>query len=222
MPLDIFFLPGLFGDPPPQSSFKLAWEDPIIRQHQSFHSLITYLEAKIPTDSWIIGYSFGGRVAQAWAAAHPTRQSRIILASTHPGLRSHQEQEQRLLADQKWASRFCSQEPWETLLNDWYHQPPLRHTTSANPLPCHKDPQLRSFRETRAHLLTHFSLGAQPLRHERAPLSSLWMVGQRDPLYQQYCQDLNPWIVTDAGHRLFWDQPERAEQMIFDWIKQHP
>lgn len=78
-------------------------------------------ENKIQTPLRAVGYSQGGRLLlQAFALA-PERFESLVLISSHPGLQSFQEKEQRLSHDRKWAQDFRTLD-WSTLQSTWNSQ----------------------------------------------------------------------------------------------------
>jgi len=78
-------------------------------------------EMKIQTPLRAVGYSQGGRLLlQAFALA-PEKFESLVLISSHPGLQSFQEKEQRLVHDRKWAHDFRSLD-WISLQAKWNSQ----------------------------------------------------------------------------------------------------
>ncbi|MBQ0137795.1 MAG: 2-succinyl-6-hydroxy-2,4-cyclohexadiene-1-carboxylate synthase [Kurthia sp.] len=66
----------------------------------------------------LIGYSMGGRVALAYALAHPQRISTLILESSSPGLEDLQDREARMESDHLLAARIQS-EGVEVFVDYW-------------------------------------------------------------------------------------------------------
>ncbi len=70
----------------------------------------------------LIGYSLGGRIALDYARTqNDTRIQALLLESSHSGLVSEDEKEQRYKHDLKWAKRFATQSVIDSLY-EWYEQ----------------------------------------------------------------------------------------------------
>ena len=89
----------------------------------------------------LLGYSLGGRLALQAMTARPFLWKAAILVSTHPGLASENEREERLETDHRWASR-ARVEDWAEFLESWNRQPVL-----ASSMPSAAQVSLESRRE---------------------------------------------------------------------------
>lgn len=151
----------------------------------------------------ILGYSLGGRLALHVLLDDPTLWSGGILISTHPGLDSDEERQQRLMRDKVWAERFL-RDPWELLMKDWEGQPIFKEETSRF---LRKEGDYQ--REDLAKWLTSFSLGVQEnLRRsiEKLPVPLTWMTGEHDQAFtalaKSVCEHhaLSKHVVVPGGH----------------------
>lgn len=81
------------------------------------------------TESHLIGYSMGGRLALRLALHYPQLFCRVILESTSPGLASASARRERRQQDKQLAIRLETSN-FEQFLREWYEQPlfgNLRH-----------------------------------------------------------------------------------------------
>ena len=87
------------------------------------HKLIKQIISKLNIEAYsFIGYSMGGRIALDYARTQKdSRLKHLFLESTHNGLISQTEKEQRFIHDAQWAKRFAT-EPLHETLSAWYDQ----------------------------------------------------------------------------------------------------
>jgi len=83
------------------------------------------------SQSALLGYSMGGRVALNLALSNPEYFSKVILESATPGIPDAADREARRAADEKLAKKLESV-PLEVFLKDWY-QIPLFATLREHP-----------------------------------------------------------------------------------------
>lgn len=69
----------------------------------------------------LVGYSLGGRLAIRFAMRYPERIRSLTLLSSHYGLKTEEEKQKRLKADQAWALKFRT-EPFGKIIEQWYSQ----------------------------------------------------------------------------------------------------
>jgi 2-succinyl-6-hydroxy-2,4-cyclohexadiene-1-carboxylate synthase len=168
----------------------------------------------------LMGYSLGGRLALHALLDNPTLWQRAILISANPGLKTHQERQERLEADEQWARRFETA-PWDDLMADWNRQAifqegffPKRSQEEAN------RPEL-------ARQLRDWSMGHQAdLREAIASLPHplLWIAGEKDRKYVQSTQALSfhhpkskIWIAPGVSHRVLWEATDELRGIINTW-----
>ncbi|HEY5259589.1 MAG TPA: hypothetical protein VIJ46_03000, partial [Rhabdochlamydiaceae bacterium] len=101
------FLHGFLGSPQ-------DWEG-VIRHLPEYTCEALSYPFEIPSNSILIGYSMGGRIALQ------SSQPKILL-STHPGLQTPEKKAQRLKHDGEWI-RMLEQGSLENFLKAWYSQP---------------------------------------------------------------------------------------------------
>ncbi len=77
------------------------------------------LRAALGVKRWsLLGYSMGGRLALALAAAQPASAVRLVLESSSPGLRTEREREERRRSDWALAQRILGM-PIERFVDEW-------------------------------------------------------------------------------------------------------
>lgn len=158
-----------------------------------------------------IGYSQGGRLLLSAFALQPERFDKLVLISSHPGLQSTQEREERLKSDRKWALNFREME-WSLLTQLWDSQSVFKQ----GPVP-KRDPQ-NFDREKLALCLENWSLAHQPdYREVMASQSRIEVIlGEDDEKYVQLYAALKVKIhkVKGAAHRVPLDQPIRLTETL--------
>ncbi len=173
--------------------------------------------------SVLMGYSMGGRLALHAILQDPTLWQGSIIISADPGLTSKSARVQQLQKDRIWAQRFLT-DPGETVWRDWDAMPIFGG---------HSHPQRRDEHEfskgSIAHLFEAFSKGHQAdLRPRLQQLQTppiLYLSGEQDPKYTNIGQQLahqcpivTHQIISQAAHRVPWDQPELFQQAVAHFI----
>ena len=161
----------------------------------------------------LVGYSMGGRLALHALLADPGMWARAVLVSAHTGLAIPEERETRLTNDRVWAEKV-RELPWEGFLAEWNAQPVFEGTMGA--LAGRADLETR--RAAVATAFDEWSLGRQDdllPALGRLDFPVTWVVGERDVRFVSIARTAvenlpqgRLEIVSDAGHRVPWDQPE--------------
>lgn len=156
----------------------------------------------------LMGYSLGGRLSLHALIDSPDVWQGAIIISSHPGLVTNEEKEERLKLDPYWEKLVASAE-WNVLLSTWNQQPIFTPQTST--------PRFEKdfSRETLCKVLKKWSLSQQDnLRAhiEKLTMPILWIVGANDKKYVDITRDIhlqNPlsdiWIAPHASHRVPWE-----------------
>ena len=156
-------------------------------------------------DSWLWGYSMGGRILLNWVLSQKLRPRGIVLLSGGLGLKHEAERFARIAEDERWAERFESDSNWDWVLADWTRQPIF--------LGDKQEPSVQIGRRMAyGHALRAWSLGGQEnyrsRLHELA-CPVLAFSGKLDPKYKLICEDLVRLApqarhveIQGAGHRL--------------------
>lgn len=95
------------------------WE--LLDGEPSLETLAQKIAPHITDNTVALGYSLGGRALLHLPVEAHHRLRALVLISSHFGLSSEAEKNQRLKADQIWADRFCT-EPWPQLMIGWNNQ----------------------------------------------------------------------------------------------------
>jgi len=168
---------------------------------------------QIPTDSILIGYSMGGRIALR------TSQPKILL-STHPGLQTSQQKAQRLQQDQQWIQKL-EQDPLDQFLQAWYAQPlfdSLRnHPDFPNILSrrCQQDPKIL------IQMLKKESLAYQDFI---LPSQACFIHGEYDVKFKRLYQEHNisSSEILHAGHAAHLENPKGCAEAIKSLLLKSP
>ena len=165
----------------------------------------------------LVGYSMGGRLALEAITSYPGVFEQAVLTSTHLGLKTQAERDQRLKTDEEWAQLLESD--IELFWQKWSQQDVLKNSLhySRN----HVDPKLW------ASLLRSLSTGKQ--RNFRELLSTpklppmLFITGAKDEkfvhMHAELPENINHVVVDEAGHRVPLDQPVAFAQNAAHFIR---
>jgi len=164
----------------------------------------------------LVGYSMGGRVALEAISSFPGVFEQAVLVSTHLGLATENEKDQRCKSDEEWANLLESD--LESFWKKWGQQEVFKNS---QPLTTSVDQKLW------ATLLRRLSTGTQ--KNFRSFLSNpklpplLFINGQRDEKYVKMFSDLQPnvnrLVIENAGHRVPLDQPVVFAQNAAHFIR---
>lgn len=208
--MSVFTLHGFLGRPTDWDHLSFEhqaidlFQQPIASSLEEWAQAFNTEVAKTPGPHTLIGYSLGGRLALHALIDQPELWKQATLISTHPGLKTEKEREQRLQHDQQWAERFLT-EPWGQLMNAWNAQPVFAGDTPPS------RPEKDNNRETLAKALTNYSLGTQ--KNLRTTIGELsmpikWVVGAKDVKFTQLSCELvfahpnsTVAVVPGVGHR---------------------
>lgn len=181
-----------------------------------------FVRAKGAAQNYLIGYSLGGRLGLQALVAEAALWSGATFFSIQPGLQAQAERDLRAESDRQWGQRFLREE-WPGLLRDWNAQKVFLGSS---------EPKRIESAYSRSRLqksLESWSLARQPdLRGalEANANKINWVVGERDSKFVQIAKDLKEQIpalevklMPNASHRILFDQPEAAAEMLVRQIK---
>lgn len=180
----------------------------------------------------LVGYSMGGRVALATSILYPSRISSLILESSSPGLRTDEERRNRRHSDELLARRI-EQDGIEAFINYWESIPLF---ASQKKLPIEKQLLVRKQRLGNnpvglANSLRGMGTGVQPSYWERLcelnfPL--LLLCGELD---QKFCRiaiemctnlpNAKMEKIINAGHAIHVEQPQFFGKIINEFVSDH-
>lgn len=176
------------------------------------------------TDYILLGYSLGGRIALYHANQKPENIKALILESCHFGLNDDTQKQQRILSDKRWANRFSSHY-LPDVLNDWYQQ------NVFSSLDAKQKESLITLRsqlmgEAVGKMLLATSLGKQDYLAKKFAMTkipSYYLFGEKDIKYQgiahkfkQLCPHLNTVKLSQSGHNIHFEQPDRFSEKIIE------
>ncbi len=195
-------------------------ETPLTPGAQSYtawaHWLANWLDARgLPTMA-LVGYSLGGRVALAFAAAFPERVCALALVSAHPGLTDAAERRARARADQTRAAAIRA-EGLAAFLETWYRLPLFGIATEARrqALIARRSQQQP---EAMARVVAEMSPGRQhPLWEALAclPMPAAYIAGEADAKYAALAEaiaarapQVQRFLIPRAAHMVHLDAPQ--------------
>lgn len=161
----------------------------------------------------LLGYSMGGRVALSYAVAYPQRIKNLILESSSPGLKTHEEQQARRQADEQLATKI-EQKGVEAFVKEWENIPLF---ATQKKLPIHVQQAVRAERlaQTKkglANSLRGMGTGAQKsiwpeLKSITFPVYLI--TGELDHKFYKIAEDMKKQIsnakhilVNNVGHAI--------------------
>lgn len=192
----------------PEANYISIWESiEAIQDNVSFSSWADHFLQTTPKGIRAFGYSLGGRLLLHAFQKDPEHFESLYLVSTHFGLTSISESASRLENDQKWASRFLT-EDWKRVVSDWNAQPVFKDSF---------EPQRQEAdfnRQLLAIALDQFSLGRQEnllsvIQYAARPIH--YVVGEKDQKFTllaakiQPTENVSTHILPGVGHRILWD-----------------
>lgn len=176
---------------------------------------------KKPRPRVALGYSLGGRLLMRMCSTYPRLFDACIYVSSHWGLESEEEKNQRCLSDSQWAQRLRNYS-FQDFLTQWNQQPVFNGSINKvnNLIDWDKD--------YLARVLEFFSLGTQENYRDfilGAPYSQLIVLGERDTkfvnFYKPYFDNKNLEfkIITDSGHRVLLDKPKELALVTSEFLQ---
>lgn len=232
--LDIFFLHGFLGSSSDGNQIEELLKDRLSIRFKCQVHLVNYLtkEELNPQNDYtqfaknfceyvskkncqgkkiLIGYSLGGRLALHVLKEDPLLFDQFILISSHTGLSSAEDRQNRLESDELWAKRFLN-ENLETVVADW-NQQPVFNMGKLEPV---RTPQEKD-RKILALILRQWSLGKQQdlsyllsqykerIHYCAGSVDSKFVCLTKEkiePILKDRCH-----IVEASGHRIIFDNP---------------
>ncbi|MBF2603723.1 2-succinyl-6-hydroxy-2,4-cyclohexadiene-1-carboxylate synthase [Listeria welshimeri] len=192
--------------------------------------LVTILQELKIMQCFVLGYSMGGRVATAFASAHPEMVHGLILVSSSPGLAQKDLQESRVQADNRLADMLES-EGIRSFVDYWEK---LALFASQEVLSDELKKRIRLERLAQnpnglAMSLRGMGTGKQPsywnhLADFTFPV--LLMTGSLDKKFEKIAQEMQQLIpnsthvtVQNAGHAVYLEQPNIFLSQLTNWLE---
>ncbi len=179
-----------------------------------------------PGPVFVVGYSMGARLALgSRLLSSPGSGLRgCCFVSCNPGLADDDEagRAARRESDAAWARRIL-RDPKEAVWRAWDTQPVFAGSAAPAGRAAFPAP-----RKVLSRGLTACSLAGQPDLRRRLrdwPGTALWVTGARDPKFAALASDLQQAgtggefvTITDAGHRVPWDNPPAFAAVLQEWM----
>ncbi len=168
----------------------------------------------------LAGYSLGARIVFELMERHNLRPRKVLALAGHPGLKSEQEKQQRLILDQKRASELTL-DP-EKFLIEWYRQTLFGNLMNHPSFEQRLDQQLKQNHVHNGRLLTCFSLG---LQNDFAPRLKEWnasyLYGEQDLAYQQLAKSLSidTHVIKRASHSFHLENPRDLAEILKTYLQ---
>lgn len=159
--------------------------------------------------AWLLGYSFGARLALRWLQDEPGRWRGALLLSVNPGnFLTEDERITRRRADAAWAEAFRG-EAWAEVMERWNKQGVFRGSAA----PVRREEEFD--REKLVSALEDFSLSGQTADPACLRGQFCWMAGAEDPKFCGLLAEMRDAgfpgrlvAVPEGGHRLLFDRPD--------------
>ncbi|MBC1631810.1 2-succinyl-6-hydroxy-2,4-cyclohexadiene-1-carboxylate synthase [Listeria welshimeri] len=192
--------------------------------------LVTILQELKIMQCFVLGYSMGGRVATAFASAHPEMVRGLILVSSSPGLAQKDLQESRVQADNRLAD-MLETEGIRSFVDYWEK---LALFASQKVLSDELKKRIRLERLAQnpnglAMSLRGMGTGKQPsywnhLADFTFPV--LLMTGSLDEKFEKIAQEMQQLLpnsthvtVQNAGHAVYLEQPNIFLSQLTNWLE---
>lgn len=192
--------------------------------------LVTIIQELKIMQCFVLGYSMGGRVATAFASAHPEMVRGLILVSSSPGLAQKDLQESRVQADNRLADMLES-EGIRSFVDYWEK---LALFASQEVLSDELKKRIRLERLAQnpnglAMSLRGMGTGKQPsywnhLADFTVPV--LLMTGSLDKKFEKIAQEMQQLLpnsthvtVQNAGHAVYLEQPNIFLSQLTNWLE---
>lgn len=192
--------------------------------------LVTILQELKITQCFVLGYSMGGRVATAFASAHPEMVRGLILVSSSPGLAQKDLQESRVQADNRLAD-MLETEGIRSFVDYWEK---LALFASQEVLSDELKKRIRLERLAQnpnglAMSLRGMGTGKQPSYWKHLAdftFPVLLMTGSLDEKFEKIAQEMQQLIpnsthvtVQNAGHAVYLEQPNTFLSQLTNWLE---
>ncbi|MBC1691890.1 2-succinyl-6-hydroxy-2,4-cyclohexadiene-1-carboxylate synthase [Listeria welshimeri] len=192
--------------------------------------IVTILQELKIMQCFVLGYSMGGRVATAFASAHPEMVRGLILVSSSPGLAQKDLQESRVQADNRLAD-MLETEGIRSFVDYWEK---LALFASQEVLSDELKKRIRLERLAQnpnglAMSLRGMGTGKQPsywnhLADFTFPV--LLMTGSLDEKFEKIAQEMQQLLpnsthvtVQNAGHAVYLEQPNIFLSQLTNWLE---
>jgi len=176
----------------------------------SINEISEFVKSKRP--DFLLGYSFGARLAIQVYCTDPNSYEKLFLLGGHAGLKTETEREKRVLVEQEFL-RNINEKTFEKFLVYWNNLDIFKYDKKVNPLPRPKNIMNLYFK--------NWGLSMQPYCLEtllKYNEKVHWFFGANDMKYRKYAEEflvsMNVDIIENAGHRLLQQQNEVKSKLM--------
>lgn len=181
------------------------------------------------TQTHLVGYSLGGRIALYTAICYPQLISTLVIESANPGLETESARRSRAALDDQRAEQILA-EGLDAFVEQWYQLDLFRSLqTQPELLDSIKVRRKKNDPRWTAKIIRELSPGRQPPLWDRLDglsMPTLLLAGALDPAYTavvtqmgQKFRQATIEIMPDAGHNIHLEQPENFSQIIREFLQ---
>lgn len=184
-------------------------QDPALFLDQIASVMHAHIQADFPqVQKVLVGYSLGGRILAHVFLQNPAQYERLILISSHLGLKRDSEKSERIASDLSWSKSFLM-DAWSSVLTAWNEQPVLSSSSQTMRHEAVYD------RGALSAAFSHASLGLQKnLEQDLAMFRDriVLIAGEKDQKFSELLRHYSTLgfctrIISNCGHRVLFDQP---------------
>ncbi len=195
---------------------------------EDWQESLQLLAHSIPSESILVGYSMGARLALGLSLDFAERFAGLVFISGNPGLETPEACKARWLADQRVANRLET-ECIEQFLESWYRQSVFAGVPS-EVLQAEIQRKQKFERASWPQILRTNSVSRQPNYWERLrelKLPTLSIAGERDEKYRAIAKRVEHElhvsqckIIPECGHIVHREQPQALVSAIEGFVEQ--
>lgn len=190
-----------------------------VMQENALESIVSTLSHLNITSTDFVGYSMGGRICLELYQKYPTLYKKMIILSSHPGLKNQEEKDARWQEDLKWVD-LLENRSLDEFLNAWYEQPLFAHFKKTGLFANVLKRRQKQNPNGLAEMLKTFSLAKQD---HIIPPSALFLYGEEDlkyeTLYRTLLKENQVKRISKSEHPVHLQNPEECATMVQEFLE---